>query len=164
MRPIALLLAASLLACASDPAPAPDAALPCGGACGAGTVCSAGRCVASGEDAGLDAPADAAPDGGACPVGFRVCVAGGACIDLRSTLEHCGACGAPCFAWGRGMDGRCTRADVDAGFCPAGRRDCNQAEGDECEVDITTSDTNCGACGRACAARERCTAGACVPR
>jgi hypothetical protein len=112
---------------------------------------------------GGDATSDSA-EASSCPAGFAVCGDGGACIDLRSTLEHCGACNAACFAWGRCVTGRCTPADLDGGLCPAGRRDCNQSLDDECEVDITSSDRNCGACGRVCAERERCTAGACVAR
>ncbi|MFO0609102.1 MAG: MXAN_6577-like cysteine-rich protein, partial [Polyangiales bacterium] len=48
----------------------------------------------------------------------------------------------------------CTPATCTA--CPAGQVPC----GTTC-VDLTTSDANCGACGRACASGERCIAGAC---
>lgn len=178
MRTAALFaLVAATIACGSEPpAPSPDAAAPCGGACGPGTTCSAGRCVATEADAGPDNGPDVTTEAGAetgsdvapmdapvCPEGFAQC-GGAACIDLRNTLEHCGLCNAPCFLWGRCVMGRCTPADLDGGLCPAGRRDCNQALHDECEVDITSTDMSCGACGRACGVRERCVAGACTPR
>jgi hypothetical protein len=92
----------------------------CGMACAAGFVCQAGRCVCDGNND--------------CPSGQSCC--GGACVDVRSSQTHCGACGAAC-----GSGQTCC-----SGSCRALASDFN----------------NCGSCGRSCGSNSnRCTNGAC---
>jgi hypothetical protein len=46
--------------------------------------------------------------------------------------------------------------------CNTGFGNCNGAAVDGCEVDLTSDEANCGACGVVCTASQICTAGACV--
>ena len=45
--------------------------------------------------------------------------------------------------------------------CEPGYRDCNGVVDDGCEVKALDDAANCGACGHACAAREKCHDGVC---
>ena len=172
--PLALVLLL-LAACASDPpAQQPDAAAPCGGACGPGTTCSAGRCVAVEVDAAVDdgpglevAPLDgtaeaSTPDAAGCPEGSDPCGVVGACFSFATSREHCGGCAYECPAWSRCNGGRCAPSWNLGDQCPAGEADCDRMVATGCEVQLRIDPTNCGACGRACAMRERCESGRCV--
>jgi FG-GAP-like repeat/Regulator of chromosome condensation (RCC1) repeat len=46
--------------------------------------------------------------------------------------------------------------------CAAGTADCNDNGLDGCEVDLTSSSSNCGSCGNACPASETCEQGVCA--
>jgi len=52
-------------------------------------------------------------------------------------------------------------AGVCAVACTAGYASCDGASANGCEVELATNTAHCGGCGRACAAGEVCTAGAC---
>ncbi|MDP3219087.1 MAG: hypothetical protein Q8S73_33625 [Deltaproteobacteria bacterium] len=119
----------------------------CGTVCGAGTVCSGGMCTAS------------------CASPTTNC--SGVCRDLQNDANHCSACGAVCSranAVAGCASGACTLAACNAGF---GNCDGNAANG--CEVNTSTSVTNCGVCGNSCqfanaaasCVAGRCTRGAC---
>jgi hypothetical protein len=111
-------------------------------------------------------------------------------IDLRTSEDHCGACGracAPAGAFGECIDGACTIASCDVGYFdldvdPAtgceyrcsetsiDDRVCN-ARDDDCDgtidedVDLLGDAANCGSCGRTCRfarASAACVAGACA--
>jgi hypothetical protein len=75
---------------------------------------------------------------------------GGACVDLRADLNHCGACGRVCPT-GPAATPTCT-----AGTCAitcdvaARRADCDGAPANGCEVTLTSDVANCGACRTAC--------------
>ncbi len=108
--------------------------------------------------------------GGACSI---TCAAGrGDCnmsaadgceVDTSTSPAHCGACGRACSlanATAGCAAGACTVAMCNAGY---GNCDGNPANG--CEVNVTTSVTHCGACGRACSlpnATAACSSGACA--
>ncbi len=105
-----------------------------------------------------DVPADVATvDAPACPSGSSLCAA--ACVDLARDPSHCGACGQRCPASPNAAAacnaGRCGVT------CAAGFGDCNGVASDGCEVELATSTTHCGACGRACSAGQSCAAGVC---
>ncbi len=73
----------------------------------------------AGVDAGLDAgpdasPEDAAPPDAGCGAGEQLCR--GACVDVRESALHCGACDRPCGGGRSCESGTCV--------CPSGQLDC----------------------------------------
>ncbi|MFO0653073.1 MAG: hypothetical protein U0326_43040 [Polyangiales bacterium] len=109
-----------------------------GRACATGQLCESGACVA------------------ACSMGRLRC--GSGCVDGQRDARNCGSCGVVCVdrpnAQGRCEAGLCGLA------CAPGRLDCDEDPDDGCETDATT-ERDCGACGRSCAAGQRCIEGAC---
>ena len=102
----------------------------CGGACGS---------CASGLSCGTD---------GTCACAGTAC--GGACVDLSSDPDHCGACDTVCGATEVCSSSACSDA------CTAGLMACDRA----C-VNTATDNLNCGGCGNACGDEERCASGVC---
>jgi hypothetical protein len=95
-----------------------------------------------------------------CPAGFDDCdgeMENGCEAALRTSLAHCGACGAECHA-PDGADASC-QAGTCSFVCTAGRADCDGEAKNGCEVDLFDDAANCGACGVACAAT--CDGGTC---
>lgn len=132
----------------------------CGQACpaveNAAAACVAGRC-------GL----------GACGDGYGDCNGDerdGCEVDLRASLESCGACGKGCtIANGTPL---CSAAVCTVGSCQVGFGDCNGDAADGCEVRTSADLLHCGACGAPCPALPnavsscaggRCALGACLP-
>jgi hypothetical protein len=76
----------------------------------------------------------------------------GICVDLTSSVFHCGACGNAC-----GVNQNCEIGVCVVPQCPAGTTDCSGY----C-ADLLTSPVHCGACGTACAAGQSCQGGVCV--
>ncbi len=158
-----------------------DRPMPVDGSCSSGTLCGSlcvftsadplhcGRCGSACELAHAASTCAA----GACRVvsceaNFADCdmnAANGCEVDLRVNTAHCGRCGAACTA----PTGR--TATCVAGACavsmtcsPATRGDCDNNAANGCEVDLQTSASHCGACGRPCLfpnAAASCAAGAC---
>ncbi|MCC6903802.1 MAG: hypothetical protein IT377_32845 [Polyangiaceae bacterium] len=104
--------------------------------------------------------------GGACLV--AACVTGrGDCdgkllngceVDLSTSSEHCGACGAACApAHGSGT---CSVGVCEVTACSAAFADCNGKANDGCEASLASDPKNCGACGTQVAAGQTCTSGA----
>ena len=103
----------------------------------------------------------------ACTGGYADCdgAAGNGCeVNLASDVNHCGSCPGRCAlaqATAACASGRCLVASCDAGYA-----DCNGAAADGCEVDLRSTPTSCGACGRACALPQAsgvgCAGGACT--
>ncbi len=84
-----------------------------------------------------------------CVTGFADCngsAADGCEVDTRSAVAHCGGCGMACPARTNTLSTCAAGACVYA--CTLGSGDCNGARADGCEVDLSTSELNCGACGR----------------
>lgn len=127
---------------------------------------------AAGADApGLDAPVASAdvggegppdspgsPDAGSAPMGCRGAeiLCDGVCVDVSTSVVHCGGCGAPCG------DGEPCVAGVCRGtvMCPPGTVAC----GRECR-DVSADPEFCGSCTRRlCAADEVCADGDCACR
>ncbi len=88
-----------------------------------------------------------------CPAGETRC--GDACVDLRTDVLNCGACGNACLNGSECVGGACAPVTTT---CPTGQTRC----GEVC-VDTTSSAANCSACGRACGADETCRDSLCVP-
>ncbi len=99
----------------------------CGHGCDSGQTCSLGSCQPG------------------CPA-----VCGGACTNLSIDPNNCGSCGGACGPYTNGT-AVCANKTC-AALCATGFADCNQTLSDGCETDLTSSATNCGACGNACAA------------
>ena len=82
--------------------------------------------------------------------GAAQCTAGqtdcnGACVDLQTDLNNCGACGNACESGLVAVEcrsGVCERAN-----CPVGQEFCGAVDG--CR-DLSTDPDHCGACGNAC--------------
>lgn len=53
---------------------------------------------------------------------------------------------------GQGGQGQGGKGQGGAASCPTGAADCDKNAGNGCEVDLTSDDANCGACGKACTA------------
>jgi hypothetical protein len=101
-----------------------------------------------------------------CTAGFADCndVATDGCeTNTRTATAHCGTCGRECTA--AGGTASCVSSVCRVAGCDAGRGDCDGMTANGCEVDVTTSVPNCGACGMACPPRANsaptCAAGAC---
>ncbi len=100
-----------------------------------------------------------------CDTNFGDCdgnASNGCETDTRTSVSNCGACGTACVPRPNAVPvcalSRC------ALVCVSGFQDCDGDATNGCEVDIRTSATNCGGCGRACAVaggEGRCVAGAC---
>ena len=90
-------------------------------------------------------------DGGvaalSCCLGAVEC--NGACVDLKTDANHCGACGGHCAANQVCSAGACSP-------CPQNRTQCT----DQC-ANLMGDPFNCGACGNVCAGSQSCVAGSC---
>ncbi len=105
--------------------------------CAGDTTCDAGLCapLARINPALLadvtDAPYTPAPrpdagsadvDAGGCAFGLTTC--GARCVDLRTDVFHCGACGNGCADGNRCFEGRCTPDGTCIPHLPAGVTEC----------------------------------------
>ncbi|MFO0556673.1 MAG: hypothetical protein U0269_01520 [Polyangiales bacterium] len=98
---------------------------------------------------------------GSCPLGLLAC--GASCINPAVDPLNCGSCGNRCPAGANGV-AICESGTCDA-LCQMGFGNCDRNTANGCEVDVRTSATHCGMCGRACAlpnATAGCSAGSCV--
>jgi hypothetical protein len=145
-------------------------------------------------DEGFDLTSDNANCGAcgrACDVlqGKRCC--GATCVDIGTSLDHCGGCGHRCSGPGTACcSGICRDTLSDPAHCGGcgmacanehgnvaceggqcrpvcapGYGDCDQNPRNGCETPLSTTD-NCGVCGRVCRnphGTTTCTAGACAP-
>jgi len=115
------------------------------------------------DEAGL-APINACVETN-CPAPFATCGGKAPCtIDLKSNVQHCGACGAKCPtapdpAAKNGSyvcsEGVCKLA------CAPLSADCNQNQADGCETSTVSDPNNCGFCGNKCKDGDPCWLGAC---
>ncbi|MCC7542425.1 MAG: hypothetical protein IT379_39770, partial [Deltaproteobacteria bacterium] len=77
-----------------------------------------------------------------------------ACVDTRSSNEHCGACTTACAPGSPCRDGTCA--------CAAPLAVCTNARGEEECADLATDTAHCGTCGNRCAAGASCVSGTCA--
>ncbi len=119
-------------------------------------VCSA----ATGDGCPCGAPVCSPPpsgtgDGYCCPEATNT-ACGGACVNVRTDLRHCGGCDRPCPSRPNArpmcLDGICL---FD---CAAGFADCDGDPANGCEVNLRSDPSNCGRCGEACGAPDGATA------
>lgn len=86
-----------------------------------------------------------------CSSGFADCdgtPANGCEVDTRSSITHCGACGAACTPVN--ATALCTAGACSYVACTDGYGDCDRNRPNGCEVDLRTSVSHCGACGNRC--------------
>ena len=101
-----------------------------------------------------------------CNAGFGDCdgnAANGCETNLATTASSCGMCGRSC-ALSNATAG-CNLGACTVASCAVGFGDCNGNAADGCEVDVRTSVSNCGTCGRVCTllnATPVCSAGTCA--
>ncbi len=153
----------------------------CGTACTAGRTCCGGACTEVATDArncgacgsvcdfdhGTARCAAGACAGGTCEAGFGDCdgMASNGCeANLAESPQHCSMCGRACAA-GANATSRCeSMACVTT--CEPGYDNCNGNAADGCEAQLSTSNANCGMCGRACTAGANavaaCSSGTCT--
>jgi hypothetical protein len=146
----------------------------CQTTCAAGDICQAGACVTgnggAGGGSGAGGSGGAAGAGetgggpgtggtggaGGCTAGLTDC--GGTCVDTQTSPGECGACGTPCSS--DNVTPACSAGSC-TGACTTGFDDCNRDKrSDGCEKALGT-DTDCSACGDACAAQKTCLGGQC---
>ena len=110
----------------------------CDNACAEGEVCSQGQCSL------------------ACVGGTTKC--GNTCTETDFDVANCGACANACSA--ANAVSSCA-SGVCAYSCKSDFGDCDQNSQNGCETNVTTSTSDCGACGKACAAGASCVLGTC---
>jgi hypothetical protein len=88
------------------------------------------------------------------------------CIDLSNDPDNCGECGDQCDAGeGERRVAVCRGGVCQAPACEPGWDACNLSSPDDCTTDVTSSDVDCGMCGRVCPIPNRadgCRDGRCV--
>jgi hypothetical protein len=107
-------------------------------------TCAAGRC------------------GITCNNGFADCnnMQGDGCeINTQNDVRNCNSCGVICTA-ANGVAG-CANGSCTVALCNPGFGDCDRMPGNGCETNTSTSNANCGLCGRACAGNQVCVSGVC---
>lgn len=84
--------------------------------------------------------------------------------NTATTAAHCGSCGAVC-AFANGI-AQCVAGVCNFVACESGFADCDSNLDTGCETDTTSDGTNCGTCGKVCAALPQattlCTSSSCV--
>jgi len=113
----------------------------------AGNPEDTGSPVDTGTPEDVVAPTDTGPT---CGTGEAFC--GGACIDVQSNNNNCGACGTVCPAGQSCRTGTCTPN------CAPSESLCGTPAA--C-VNTQTNAANCGACGNACPTGQMCVMGSC---
>jgi hypothetical protein len=137
--------------------------------CETNTATSPDHCGACRERCVLDNASRVACVAGGCVVvacapAFADCdrnQLNGCEVNIRESITDCGACGARCAAANRSAT--CAAGTCVHGRCSAGFTDCDAESANGCET-ATTTDANCGGCGRACTAGYRCNGITCVTR
>ncbi len=90
--------------------------------------------------------------------GQKACLAteahcGGACVNLQTSVVHCGACEAACSSSQTCVGGVCKPVPLQ---CNSVQTNC----GGSC-VDLQADPAHCGSCNKACASGESCSSGLC---
>jgi hypothetical protein len=93
-----------------------------------------------------------------CPTGQTNC--SGVCVDTRTNLNNCGACGNVSPA--RPNATPVCNQGVPGYLCNPGFADCDASAANGCETVLEKDPQNCGACGYACRYSETCVDGKCI--
>ncbi|MBL8603157.1 MAG: hypothetical protein JNK72_14635 [Myxococcales bacterium] len=126
--------------------------------CAAAMGCSSGGSSNATPDAGgsFDVAVDTPPS---CTGATMLC--GGGCVDPQMSAQHCGGCGNACASGEVCSAGRC-QLQCGAGLteCRGGGADAGASAQRMC-ANLSIDPGNCGMCGNACAAGQRCVSGSC---
>ena len=123
----------------------------CGVACALPNTCASGACQ----------PAQCPPDMGECDGNLATF-----CETSLRTLTSCGACGVPCSQ--PNATSSCATGTCQVVACNPGFANCDGNPANGCEVNLATSNSNCGACGAVCQTNagtiaNSCNGGVCNP-
>lgn len=94
-----------------------------------------------------------------CPVGTVNC--NGACTNLNTDANNCGACNTACGAVANTDGVTCAAGSCTISACTNGFDDCNSNYSDGCEVELATNTLNCGSCNAPCNDSVSCTGDSC---
>jgi len=83
----------------------------------------------------------------ACPPGFDRCT-GGACMDTRTSTDHCGRCNNVCAL--SNATPACDMGSCVVAACNPGYDDCDGDPANGCEANTQTGAAHCGSCSRVC--------------
>jgi hypothetical protein len=108
----------------------------------------------AGSRAGRAAAAQA--DASTCEAGLTYCPGAGACVDLLSDMNNCGACGEVCES--QLVPVECRSGVCERANCPIGVTYCGAVDG--CR-DLASDPEHCGACQNPCASGV-CSGGVCA--
>jgi len=89
----------------------------------------------------------------ACNPGFADCngaFADGCEANTQTDPMHCGSCGNLCNL--PNATAGCSGGSCTVAFCAAGYSNCDNVAANGCEINVTSSPSNCGACGVVCPA------------
>src|SRR5690606_1023843 len=115
----------------------PDHCGACGEACptepGATGICVDGACVLACAAGTADCNADLGAGGDGCET------------PIDTDADNCGVCGRSCTA--PNATTGCAGGACILVSCEAGLRDCDGSLANGCEVDVTSDELSCGACG-----------------
>jgi len=96
-----------------------------------------------------------------CPTGESCCT--GACVNTVANVDNCGSCGKKCTM--TGGTAACVGGSCAVGTCDGLRGDCDKSFANLCEMDLSNTVDNCGACGKKCSfvvnGTAKCTVGTC---
>jgi len=121
----------------------------CGAACAPAAstpTCGTGTCAVESCDAGF----------GDCDMDTAT-----GCEVALTSLTDCGACGTACTR--ASATATCGTGVCAIDTCDPGFDDCDATDANGCEVDLSSDDAHCSACGMACAGTTACHAGVCRP-
>lgn len=93
-----------------------------------------------------------------CASGLTAC--NGACVDVVSDVNHCGACGTTCSG-SQASAMACVGGQCAVAACQPSWGNCDANAANGCETSLVSNTTHCGACGRTCAAGQSCRQGMC---
>ncbi|HSO34200.1 MAG TPA: hypothetical protein VLT33_16810 [Labilithrix sp.] len=119
-------------------------------ACSSASIPGQDDAPGAGQAAQLAPNGDGEASGPTCGAAQTKC--GAECVDLKTSNDHCGACGSVCAGGTTCQKGFCS----SEGSCADSRLAC----GSKC-VDPQSDSENCGACGHSCGDAGACVKGGC---
>ncbi len=124
----------------------------------------------TGSDRGMDVATDQISDIASVPDISLICTSpqiacGATCVDIESSIAHCGACNRACSA-PQNATSRCVRGVCEF-ICNPGFDECDRNPMNGCETNLTNSMSNCARCNNQCSdgrpnSATSCIGGSCV--